>query len=218
MRLTQPGDLCLDIGGNIGYMALVLALSSGPKGRVLCFEPNVQLHPMLLENIQSWAKLGVAPIEMKSIALSDRAGTAQLSFPDDYEANRGVASLEHGTGGVTVETAPLDSLNLPSVGVAKIDVEGHEASVFRGAANSLRQKSIRDLVFEEHAPFPASSHKILLEFGYSIFRLGRSLRGPILQDPAGPHMDPNRPQNFLATADPKRVRHLFSARGWKALS
>jgi FkbM family methyltransferase len=218
MRLTESGDLCLDIGGNIGFMSLVLALSAGKAGKVMCFEPNPGVHSLLRDNLRAWANLNAAPINLNSIALSDQNGLANLAFPSDYSENQGVASLVHGSGGVSVETATLDSLSLPAIGVVKVDVEGHEAAVFRGARAMLKAHAIRDIVFEEHDEFPAGSHRELQEQGYSIFRLGRSLRGPVLERPDSPKYDFNRPQNFLATVNPARAEKLFSDRTWKALA
>src|SRR5215471_7694718 len=134
MRLTDAEDTALDVGANIGYMSLVLALSAGPRGRVFCFEPNPDVLPRLNMNVNSWKCLQIAPIEVKTIALSDRDGQAYLGFPADYDQNCGVASLEL-EGSVHVKLCRLDSLEISGAGVMKVDVEGHETRVFSGAQN-----------------------------------------------------------------------------------
>jgi FkbM family methyltransferase len=222
MRLTDSGDTALDIGANIGYMTLVLALSAGVSGRVCCFEPNPDVISKLRANVEYWGSLRrslpLAPIEIRTLALSNRNGDGSLGFPTDYGHNLGVASLETGGQGITVSLRRLDSLDLGAVGTMKVDVEGHEASVFEGAQNLLAGKLIRDILFEEHEPYPARSHRILLDRGYRIFRLTRSLWRPLLLPPESPSRQPFLPSNYLATADAPRAANRFQARGWMALS
>jgi hypothetical protein len=112
----------------------------------------------------------------------------------------------------------LDSLWPQGVGLLKVDVEGHEAAVFSGAQNLLAQKLIRDIVFEEHQPYPAPSHKLLLDHGYRIFRLTRSTWRPLLLPADAPNRQPYLPSNFVATADPSRAMSRFREPGWYALS
>ena len=218
MRLADPGDTALDVGANIGYMTLVLALSVGPRGRVLSFEPSPDVLPMLRENVSNWKSLKIAPIEIKTIALSDRDGEGRLGFPAGFDQNWGVASLEVAEGAVPVKLGRLDSLESRGVGVMKVDVEGHEAAVFAGAEKLLAQKLIRDIVFEEHHAYPAGSHKILLEHGYRIFRLARSTWRLLLLPADAPPRQAYLPSNFLATTDSSRAESRCSAPGWYALS
>jgi FkbM family methyltransferase len=218
MRLTDAGDRALDVGGNIGYMALVLAWSAGPEGEVRCFEPNPALHPLLRQNASLWESSGAAPIQIEAIALSDRDGEAVLGFPDDYASNQGVASLEFGNGGLPVPVRRLDSMGIDRIGVMKVDVEGHEASVFSGATKLLAAKQIRDNLVEEHESYPARSHKILLDHGYQLFRLTRSTFRPLLLPPQAPSRQPSLPSNYLATIDPARAQARFAAWGWTALA
>lgn len=218
MRLADNGDTALDVGANIGYMSLVLAMSVTPSGHVLSFEPNPDVLPNLYRNVDGWRSLQIAPIEIKPIALSDRNGEAKLGMPADYGQNRGVATLEIEHGTVPVEICRLDSLEIAKVGFMKVDVEGHEASVFSGATKLLAAKLIRDIVFEEHQPFPAQSHKVLLDHGYQIFRLTRSTWRPLLLPAEAPSPQPFLPQNFLATTNPARAKERFREWGWNALS
>jgi FkbM family methyltransferase len=218
MRLTDAGDTALDVGANIGYMTLVLALSVGPRGRVLSFEPSPAVLPTLCTNVNNWKSLQIAPIEIMTIALSDRDGEGCLGFPADYGRNWGLASLEVEEGGIPVKLYRLDSLESRGAGVMKVDVEGHEAAVFSGAQNLLAHKLIRDILFEEHRPYPARSHKVLLEHGYRIFRLTRSTWRPLLLPADAPARQAYLPSNFVATADPSRAESRFRAPGWCALS
>lgn len=218
MRLADAGDTALDLGANIGYMTLVLALSAGPAGRVISFEPNAALHPTLRTNVHIWSSLPIAPIQIETTALSDRNGESVLGFPDDYLGNQGVASLELKKDGIPVRVCRLDSLEIDSAGIMKVDVEGHEAAVFSGAEKLLNRKLIRDILFEEHETYPALSHEILLKHGYHIFCVTRSTWRPLLLPPEARPRQTYLPANYLATIDPARARARFAARGWRALS
>lgn len=217
MRLGEEGDAALDVGANIGYMSLVLAISVGPVGRVLSFEPNPSVLPLLRANIDHWKSLEIAPIEIRTVALSDREGEGRLGFPDGYGRNWGVASVEV-EDGIPIQLCPLDSLESRDVGVMKVDVEGHEAAVFSGARNLLARHLIRDILFEEHNLYPARSHKILLEHGYRIFRLTRTTWRPLLLPAEAPPRQAYLPSNFVATRDPRRAERRFRQPGWYALS
>jgi len=217
-RLADPGETALDLGANIGYASLVLARAVGPRGRVICFEPNPALLPLLRANVANWSSLPVAPIRVEDIAVSDTDGEGVLGFPDEYAGNQMLATLEVRTDGVPVNIRRLDSLGIESVGVMKVDVEGHEASVFTGAQSLLAEKRIRDIIFEEHEAYPARSHAILLEHGYHIFRVTRSAVRPLLLPPEGQSRKGFLQPNFLATLDPSRATTRFATWGWSALS
>lgn len=218
LRLCDPGETALDLGANIGYASLVLARAVGPRGRVICFEPNPSLIPVLQANIARWSSLQAAPIRIEQAAVSNCDGDGVLGFPQEYAHNQGVASLELQTDGVSVKTRRLDSFEILSVGVMKVDVEGHEASVFAGAQSLLAGKRIRDVLFEEHQTYPAPSHHILSQHGYQIFRLTRSTWRPLLLPPEERSRQGFLPPNFLATLDPSRAIKRFAPWGWSALS
>jgi FkbM family methyltransferase len=221
MRLAVAGDTAFDVGANIGYTALVLAQSARAEGRVRAFEPNPFVLPTLRANLDDWSSLQIAPIEVELIALSDRDGEATLGFPDEYAQNEGVASLELKKDGISVSVRKLDSLEISEVGIMKIDVEGHEAAVLCGAVQLLKRRAIRDILFEEHEVYPARSHQILLDHGYSIFRVSGSMFGPLMLPPDAqarrPFLPPVYPPNYLATVNPLRARARFRSRGWQAL-
>jgi len=208
-------------GANIGFTALVLERSVRAEGRVLAFEPSPFVLPTLRTNVSEWKSLQIAPIEVEAIALSDRNGEAILGFPDGYTDNEGIASLELSKNGISVSVRRLDSLDTGDVGIMKMDGEGHEAVALSGATRLLKRKATRDILFEEHEVYPARSHQILLEHGYSIFRATGSRFGPLLLPPQAksrqPFLPPVYPPNYLATIDPSRAQARFRARGWQAL-
>src|ERR1700730_4608958 len=77
-RLTESGDLAVDAGANIGYMASVLGVRVGPKGRVICFEPNPKVFTSLTENVELWRKdRRCGTFDLEQAALGNEQGKAR---------------------------------------------------------------------------------------------------------------------------------------------
>ena len=143
MKRFVPQDRdSIDVGANVGVHTYFLARWSR---RVHAFEPN----PRLAEYLRRATSRKVNVI---ATALSDSTGVAKLSIPrlhgveaDPYASlEPRVASLrasefEEAVDEVEVRTAPLDSLGMTEIGFIKIDVEGHELAVLRGARETLER-------------------------------------------------------------------------------
>jgi FkbM family methyltransferase len=203
-RLLDPGEPALDVGANIGYVS---SLMSARNCRVTSFEPHPELFRELESNAASWPGVTV-----RRAGLADSAGQAYLDVPADFSRNRGTAKL--GAAGLEITTETLDA---HPAAFAKVDVEGLEAAVFRGGSDSLSSHRLRDIVFEDFGPFPTPAMRILLDHGYSLFRVEKRLWGPVLSPPERPSADPFSAPNFLATADPARARHRLLKPGWQVL-
>ncbi|OYV73521.1 MAG: hypothetical protein B7Z72_02355, partial [Gemmatimonadetes bacterium 21-71-4] len=178
-RLADPGETALDVGANVGQMTALLALRLGPSGRVVAFEPADGVRATLEQNAAAWrAGWPVAAIDVRPVALSDRDGAGELLLPAFYDHNRGLARVAapgegdaDGGSRQPLRLARLDGLlgaDTP-VGVMKIDVEGHEGPVLRGAGVLLAAGRIRDIVFEDHGGYPTDVSRLLEGFGYRVF-------------------------------------------------
>jgi FkbM family methyltransferase len=232
-RLIDPGEIAVDVGANIGYMTAVMAASlSFVGGRVQAFEAHPEIFEELKHNVENWQrKLTNIKFNILHMAISDKRGKITLGMPDPFVTNRGLAYVlppdEASTqpnstplNTVIVESVSLDEL-FPSpdkISVLKIDVEGHELSVLKGAKHLLQEQRIRDCVFEEHREYPTDVTRCFEEMGYSVFRIQRQFFGPALLAP-----DSNvartkwQPTSFLATQQPDRAVSRLRERGWKAL-
>jgi len=221
-RLTERGDNTIDVGANIGYMTSLLAVRSGPSGSVISFEPHPETYEVLQRNVQKWKNMNQwALIAPHKLALSHQQGEAMLDLSENDASNKSHAHLtfSNSDSGVKVQTARLDRFlaEYREVGVMKIDAEYHEAEVLQGAGAYLRSKVIRDIIFEEEAKYPAPSHTILEDAGYSIFWFEEHFRGPKIIPPDKEYR-PKRPYDikpsFLATLDPGRAQRLCWDSGW----
>jgi FkbM family methyltransferase len=134
MDLISPGSRVIDVGANIGIYALPwAAMNAGIT--VHCFEPNPAVRSRFARN----AALNrlTARIRLHSEALSDHAGTATLYGNDDMSSlNQRVHTGAREAVPVVVQLARLDDIldaEGPPVSLIKIDVQGHELEVLRGA-------------------------------------------------------------------------------------
>jgi FkbM family methyltransferase len=133
-NLLRPGDVAVDVGANIGAHTIPLAKMVGPTGRVHAFEPQARMFELLTENV-GLNVLG--NVEARQAALGAAPGTAKVP-PIDYETlgNFGGVAV-NGADGDDVPLVTIDSLELPSVRLIKIDVEGMEVDVLQGAAATI---------------------------------------------------------------------------------
>ena len=226
-RLTESGDLAIDAGANIGYTTSIFGLRVGPKGTVHSFEPHPQVFESLKENVALWKKdPRCGSFVLHEAALGRETGKALLHTSDWFRTNRGTAWIAE-----TAEAAPnqqvievpihnLDSLfgEHDSIGVLKMDVQGHELFILQGMTRLLQQRAVRDIVFEEEAPFPAPSHEFLKSFGYSLFGIQGHFTGVRLLPDAQPSFDPEfgPVPNYLATRDASRALALFKRPLWRS--
>lgn len=212
-RLTERSDEAIDVGANLGYFTALLARRARS---VVAMEPHPALRNRLERNVVRLGREG-GRVTVDARAASDRTGTAILRVSDDFHRNQGAATLEGDGTGIAVETVPLDDvIGGHSIGVLKIDVEGHELPALHGAKRSLERRLIRDVLFEDHEWLPTPVSDLLEESGFTILAVEQAMRGPRLRDPATAHHGWDAP-TYLATLDPNRGRSLLRPPGWHCL-
>lgn len=217
-RLIDQGDVVVDVGANVGYLTSLAATRAGRSGRVLAVEPQRAVFELLSSNVGSWPSAGeLAPVELYRLALSDHSGTGRLVAVS--EQNLGLTHLagDGETGADEVELRRLDELvDGPSVGLLKIDVEGHEPEVLRGASALLERRRVRDIIFEDHEPYPSEATATVEQAGYHLISLSNDLGGLRMQEPSerGEVLAWPGP-SYLATSEPSRALARLSERGWR---
>ena len=147
-RHALAGTTAVDAGANVGLLTIPLAQAVGESGRVLAFEPSGSTAGRLRENIRRNELANVTVVEA---ALGRTAGEGRLELAPDAAYNTLTALGTEGT--VPVRIATLDAVweeeGRPELSVLKIDVEGSELDVLRGATTVLR--SCRPTVMVELA-------------------------------------------------------------------
>ena len=197
--LVDRSRNAIDAGANKGvYTHLISKLAR----HTYAYEPNPKMFRILRQNTSR--RCTASPI-----ALSDETGQAVLRIPygSKGHSNQG-ASLSHAKVAenytpVTVQTARIDDLGLTDIGFIKIDVEGFESAVLRGARQTIARDRPALLVEveETHTRRPIElSLEEIVALGYEgLFLFGGVLRSLSTFDPARHHRtrDAGYAYNFI---------------------
>lgn len=140
-QICVHGDRVVDVGANIGAHTLVLARQVGQSGRVYAFEPQRVVFQTLCANM---AINSIGNTECFQVAVSNEPGF--VNIPDiryDLEGNFGGFEIEKfSQSGIKTKVVSLDEiLDVPTLKLIKIDVEGMELGVIKGAKETIRQHS-----------------------------------------------------------------------------
>ena len=150
-RSIQPGTVCMDIGANVGYYTALMADRVGPNGSVIAVEPVPETFRLLKKN----ARLNdyFSNIKLLNAALSSRSGSSMFYVPDGDPKNGRIANDHCGADGemISVELISVDELDLPSLGLVKVDVEGAEAKVWHGMKETVARSPEMQIVMEVNA-------------------------------------------------------------------
>ncbi len=172
-------DVVLDIGANIGYHTLIAAEIVGKTGRVYAFEPDPKNFEILKRNVEV---NGYKNVTLVNKALSDTNGVGKLFLSE--EGNHGdfrIFGSSDNRQSIEIDLITLDSFfgnHIPKIGVIKMDVQGAEALVLRGASKVLKANK-RLKVFTEFWPkalrLSGSSAKeyssVLVKNGFKIYEI-----------------------------------------------
>jgi FkbM family methyltransferase len=137
--------VAVDVGANIGYLAMYLRRRIGDSGQLYCFEPEPANFAELEANLRRNHLSNCYPIQM---AVGAKEGTVTFSPGlNGYVAPEGVP-------GIPVPIIPLDQFieqrRLARVDFVKIDVEGFETDVLNGMAATLARPDKPILYVEVH--------------------------------------------------------------------
>ena len=176
-RFVSAGDIVLDIGANIGTHSLALAKLVGPGGYVAAFEPQRIVFQTLCANM---ALNSLDNVQCVNAAVGETYGRLHLIDPDpDIPNNYGGADLASLSSFASLAGAPQmpsveqlvldDFLDVNRLKFIKIDVEGMEAPVLRGARKLLAR--FKPFLYVENTFVEKSPElvSLLLELGYQCF-------------------------------------------------
>lgn len=142
------GDTAVDIGAHSGSYSILMAARCGQSGRVVAFEPDPYARKVLLRNLD--LNPGVKRPVVEASACSDQSGEATLySRGGNSQSSLARSAVECSTGHqserIRVPLVTLDDYmverNLPEPRWVKIDAEGAEIRILRGARNVLASEA-----------------------------------------------------------------------------
>ncbi|MGZ6344117.1 MAG: FkbM family methyltransferase [Candidatus Limnocylindrales bacterium] len=168
VRLAAKGTTAIDVGANVGIHTVPLARSVNP-GRVMAIEPHEPNVRRLRTNLEA---NGLTNVDVYPMAAGPEDGTVMLHLADDA-AYASIAEVPEGRGldrEVAVPQVRLDTLwegaGRPSVSLLKIDVEGAEEAVLRGAGRLLSAQAPAIVVEANDAEHMRSLSSQLERHGY----------------------------------------------------
>jgi FkbM family methyltransferase len=166
--IVAPGSLIIEVGANLGAHTVGLAKIAGKHGRVIAFEPQRLTFQTLCANI---ALNSIENVECHWAAVGQTSGVVTVPEVSPHEKfNFGGVTIIGATGGTSVPCSTLDSLSaLSSLNFLKIDVEGMEADVVRGASNLLKQFKPTIYVENDRLAKSAELIELIASFGYRLF-------------------------------------------------
>ncbi len=184
--VVTPGSLVVDVGANVGFFTVRFARWVRPGGRVLAIEPEPLNASRLARRVR---RHGQDAVEIVQGVATDHEGVEQLFINRHHPGDHRIGL----DGGVPVPAHTIDALvaQRPArrVSLIKIDVQGAEFRVLRGASDTLATH--RPALFVEiHEPglreFGTSALEVidhLAALGYDGHRISRRGIGPA-EDPA----------------------------------
>ncbi|HUI96053.1 MAG TPA: FkbM family methyltransferase [Xanthobacteraceae bacterium] len=145
-RLVAPGSIVLDIGANVGAHTLHLARAVGARGKVWAIEPTDYAIGKLRTNIALNPELSdrIACCQVMLVETDDRVAVPPLhsSWPltgerDLHERHGGRLMPADNARALTLDSL-LRELGIGPIDFIKLDIDGHECEMLRGAQGTLR--------------------------------------------------------------------------------
>jgi len=147
-RLLKPGNTVLDIGANIGAHTMHLARCVSPTGKVIAFEPTAYAYNKLRQNIALNPLLaGLIQAEQIMLVNSDDTQVKPQLY-SSWQIHDAVAGTHPKHGGRLMDTIGarntmldryIDEHKPGTISLIKLDVDGHECQVLRGARELLER-------------------------------------------------------------------------------
>lgn len=152
-KLVGEGDTVVDIGANFGWYSILMAAAVGEKGKVYAYEPNESIFSVLSRNIElnnykdriHLTRCGIGETEETAVLMADTAESAIGYFDKGKDKKAGGEAVG------SIEIHRLDDLLADKAGeisFIKIDVEGFEPFVLRGAPKILGSENPPAILME----------------------------------------------------------------------
>ena len=167
LHLLREEDLFADIGANVGSYTVLASAEIG--ARAYAFEPSESTYKLLQTNIR------LNNIEEKVTAYNIALGAApgKLRFTVGLDTMNHMASGQAGEHTAEVQVDTLDHvLGLKTPLLLKIDVEGFESEVLKGATRTLQQESLKAILIElngsgkRYGYNDEDIHRLLISYGF----------------------------------------------------
>ena len=178
----KEGNTVIDVGANIGEFSLIASKKTGPNGKVISIEPLKQATNWLkknfvLNNFSNYEIIEKAVGEkIKEMMLYKKSGGSEMGILDPQVTEKEL--LQDGTIMVDTIDNIVQSRNIKTVSMLKIDVEGFEYEVLCGCKDSFQKNKIKKIICEIHSSYlkkkgvgEETIYSLLKQNGFSITRI-----------------------------------------------
>jgi FkbM family methyltransferase len=223
LQLTRGGEIQVaDVGANVGLWSRSLLAAASTQGRggdirLHAFEPDARAFTQLASALEDTCA------SLNPVALSDRQGTSAFHV---VAPAAGTNSLHPAPGTtMTAETVPVTTLDsyaasagIPGFALVKIDTEGHDLTVLRGAGTLLAEHRIAVVQFEYNhrwvfaRAFLRDAFDFLIDLGYRVGKL--TPKGVEFYPGWDPELETFVEGNYVACR-PTAAEGLPTVRWWK---
>jgi len=206
-RYLKPGDVYVDVGANIGYLAIVASRKVTASGRAIAFEANPRVFRFLEHNVALNKLTNVTAYHLAAGA--EEGSVDVLECPGDDSQS----CVAHGDGATPVPMVRLDAMlkHEQKISLLKIDVEGYEKFVIEGARGVLNR--VEAIYFEYYARnysrygySGATLVDVLQQEGFRTYRLREDACSLVGTDESSTDCE-----NFIAVRD---EQDFFSRTGY----
>lgn len=200
--VLRKGDTVIDVGGHVGYFALLAASAVGEHGRVLTFEPEASNFENLRANV---ALNGFRNVTATHALVGPQDGDATFYVNADNDGGHALWDVgahsfnQKSRERVERRALPMRSLDgflaehpVESVRLVKIDTEGAELGVLRGAVHTLARHRVPFIVAEinhfglqQMGTSEAELRAFMREQGYATYFLPDTPPGSLVELPPG---------------------------------
>jgi len=204
-QIIRPGSLVVDVGSNIGVHTKLFSKLVGKFGEVHSFEPDRLNFFRLQQNVGNSDN-----VTLNSSAVGEQTGVTNLFLSADLNVDHRTFDAGDGRSSVEVPIVSLDNYfsSRTKVNFIKIDVQGHELAVLKGARRVLKDNYEIQVLLEfwpygmqQGAVTPSEIFDFFEEQGFDVYRVSkRGLRKFSQAD-------------NLDSSDPKAYCNLFITRG-----
>lgn len=205
-KVLRPGQIYVDVGANIGTLALSAASIVGSRGKVIAIEPHPVTFKYLNENVHLNK---FSNVNLINSAVGANKGSIQFSNIKASDDQNKVLS-QH-SDGIEVRIDTLDNLlgAKTNIDLLKIDVEGYEKFVLEGAPLTLHKT---DIVFFEswekhfggYGYSTTEIMEILKSYGFEVYKLNSNTITPLPMSYKSLQCE-----NLVAIKDPTRFCSNF---------
>ncbi len=178
-RILRPSGTFIDVGANIGTFTIPAAKYVGPSGHVIAIEASPNIFNVLQKNV---ALNNIGNVKLICAAAGSTNDDATFYPAPVDHFGMGSRAPQFNATPITVQSVTLDllasKLNLASIDLIKIDVEGFELDVLNGAGELLNRKNPPCVVFEfcdwaearRSGRDVGAAQRFLLDRGFRIWR------------------------------------------------